>query len=97
MNDKTLIAYDRDGQICKRGDILYDKKGYKYIFVGIRYVEPKSFFERFVSVGKAGHKAIIRLCRSEKNDYSDIIFVELELVRKWYSHNKFDKSISGER
>lgn len=89
MKDNTLIAYDRDGQICKSGDILYDKKGYQYIFRGVEYIEPQGLFERFVSVGKAGQKAVLSLRSSDKNNYTDTIYVELELVKEWYSHKKF--------
>lgn len=41
MNENITTVYDRDGLICNCGDILYDKKGYQYIFRGVEYIEPK--------------------------------------------------------
>lgn len=90
MNENIITVYDRDGLICSCGDILYDKKGYQYIFRGVEYIEPKGVFERLVSVGKAGQKAVLSLRPSDKNNYTDTIYVELEWVKEWYSHKRFD-------
>lgn len=90
-SDKVLL--DREGQICNYGDVLYDKNGYEYHFKGIEYVQPHGLFQRLISVGKAGYKAVLTLMPSDKLDYSDTIFVELEWVSKWYSHERFGKGL----
>lgn len=92
-SDKTLL--DREGQICNYGDMLYDKHGYEYRFKGIRYVQPHGLFQRLISVGKAGYKAVLTLMPSDKLDYSDTIFVELEWASKWYSHKRFGKGLKN--
>ena len=84
---------DREGQICNYGDMLYDKHGYEYRFKGIEYVQPHGLFQRLISVGKAGYKAVLTLMPSDKLDYSDTIFVDPEDASKWYSHKRFGKGL----
>lgn len=92
-SDKVLL--DREGQICNYGDVLYDKNGYEYRFKGIEYVQPHGLFQRLISVGKAGYKAVLTLMPSDKLDYSDTIFVEPEWANKWYSHKRFGKGLKN--
>lgn len=92
-NTDNKTVYDRDGNICNYGDILYDKNGYKYRFNRIKYIRPHGLFQRFVSVGKAGYKAVLSLLPSDKLYYADTIYIELEWISKWYSHQKFGKGL----
>ena len=89
MSEEELQLYDHEGNICNIGDILYDKKGYKYIFRGIAYVEPHGLIQKFLSVGNAGYKAVLSLIPSDKLYYADTIYVETEYVSEWYSHSEW--------
>ncbi len=84
IEEREFCVYDRNGIECCRGDTLYDKSGYKYIFSGLEYIVPHGFFQRFVSIGKSGYKAVLSLSVSNGLYYADTIYVEPELVRKWY-------------
>lgn len=88
---------DREGQICNCGDTLYDKYGYEYCFRGIEYVEPHGLFQRFISVGKAGYKAILSLRASDELHYADTIYVELKWASEWYSHKRFGKGLKNQK
>lgn len=95
-NVSDIKLLDREGQICNCGDTLYDKYGYEYCFRGIEYVEPHGLFQRFISVGKAGYKAVLTLRPSDKLYYADTIYVELNLASEWYSHKRFGKGLKNQ-
>lgn len=89
MSEEKLQLYDHEGKICNIGDILYDKKRYKYIFRGIEYVVPHGLFQKLISIGKEGYYAVLSLQVSSKLYYADTIYVEPERVSEWYSHNEW--------
>ncbi len=92
-NVSGIKLLDREGQICNYGDTLYDKYGYEYRFKGIRYMQPHGLFQRLLSVGKAGYKAVLTLIPNEKLYYADTIYVDPEDASKWYSHKRFGKGL----
>ena len=88
MNEVTVdtVILDKDGMPVNEGDVLYDDRGNEVTVIHLKeFRRPRNFFERFVSIGKAGEKVVLRYV-DPKSSYADHLYCDPSEIRSMYSH-----------